>query len=320
MDGLYLSSILQDIKADVTLDDTLTGAESFGGFLWRDEQGRILAQLGGMSYRIMQVQGLETTRRNTEQISVSPAQITAGLAIAAARAPLAPPEPTHLEITRLAHLPTAPINANSGSPLIPDALEVHVQEAGNASRWFRAALAHDDKDLAIAFQVADPSPWKNGEGRFTHTFIGGDAVDLQLDVPGRGPIRILTAPMPGGDSVVYWQQHAKVPDDPQTYVVDNNPGHAQKFDVVRLLTTARVQHRTDADGYTVLIKVPLAELGLDTALPEPLKGIVGVIYSDPAGTNRVARLYWHDKDTGMVADVPTEAELTPAKWGDIAFK
>jgi hypothetical protein len=322
MDGLYLSSMLQDIKGDVTLDETLTGGESFGGFLWRDEKDRILAQLGGMSYRIVEVQGLETTRRSVQKLSVTAPQITEGVRIASTRKGTTATEPEQLEISRVAELPAAPIGAESSArqPLITGASEFRVQEAGNPSRWFRASLAHDGKDLAIAFQVADPSPWKNGEGRFTHAFIGGDAVDVQLDVPGRGPIRLLVAPQPEGDVAVYWQSKAATPENPQTYVVNNNPAAAVKFDVVKRLNAARVQHRADSGGYTILIKVPLAELGLDAANPGVLKGLVGVIFSDPSGTNRAARLYWHNKTTDMVSDVPTESRLATGSWGSIVLK
>jgi hypothetical protein len=320
MDGLYLSSILQDSKSDVTLDETFTGQESFGGFLWRDEKGRVLVQLGGMSYRLMEIQGLDTTRRSTLALNVTAPQIAAGQRIAASRQTNANAEPSQLEVTRVAKLPTAPVAPDASTPLIEGASEFRVQEAGDPSRRFRAALAHDGKELAVMFQVADSSPWKNGEGRFTHAFIGGDAVDLQLNIPGRGPIRVLAAPQPEGDTAIYWQRTAAIKENPQTYVVNNNGANASSFDVVKRLTTARVQHQTGPGGYSVLLRVPLAELGLDGARQQDLKGIVGVIYSDPAGTNRASRLYWHDKQTGLVSDVPSESRLYPERWGTIALK
>jgi hypothetical protein len=63
--------------------------------------------------------------------------------------------------------------------------------------------------------------------------------------------------------------------------------------------------------------VPLDALGIDPARMPSLKGLVGVIFSDPAGKNRASRLYWHDKQTGLVSDVPSEARLDPANWGSI---
>jgi hypothetical protein len=64
MDGIFLSAICQDSKGHVTLDETFIGQESFGGFIWRDTKtGNVYVQLGGPSYRIMNVNGLETCEK-----------------------------------------------------------------------------------------------------------------------------------------------------------------------------------------------------------------------------------------------------------------
>ncbi|MDR0902116.1 MAG: hypothetical protein LBM92_05035, partial [Opitutaceae bacterium] len=222
MDGLYVSSILQDSKNDVTFDETFTGAESFGGFIWRDEKGRVLAQLGAASYRLVEITGLETIRKHTQKLRLTGAQIEAGVKLAEARAAAGVPrEPDTLAIARVERLPAAPVSpdARGNDSLITGAATVRVQEAGDPSRWFRVSLAHNGKNLAISWQVNDSSPWKNGRGDFSHAFIGGDCVDLQLDIPGRGPVRLLAAPLAGRDTVVYWQKKAEKPDNPVTYVV-----------------------------------------------------------------------------------------------------
>ena len=319
MDGLYLSSILQDSKSDVTLDETFTGQESFGGFIWRDEKGRVLVQLGGPSYRIMEITGLETTRKQSVKVSASASQIAQGEKLAQSRRDASPKEPDSLKVARVPQLPKAPADPGTKDTLIPGAPTGRIQESGDPSRWFRVALAHDGKDLAVEFQVNDSSPWKNGEGRFTHAFIGGDSVDLQLNAPGRGPIRVLAAPVGGENTVVYWQKKSPKKENSTTYVVSNNDANAQPFDVVKRLASANVAVKTAPGGYTVLITIPLADLGLDPATAGDLKGIVGIIFSDPSGTNRASRLYWHDKTTGLVSDVPSEARLNPSNWGTISI-
>lgn len=321
MDGLYISSILQDSKADITMDETFTGQESFGGFIWRDEKGRVLAQVGGPSFRIMDVRNLDTCRKQQLTLEVTQAQIDAGARIAAARQQQVVAEPTELRIAHLATLPTAPVAADldAAQPLMAGASEVRVQQQGDPSSWWRAAMAQDGATLAIMFQVADSSPWKNGEGRYTHAFIGGDSVDLKLNVPGRGPERLLAAPIGGQNTAIFWQQNAAQPENPITYLVNNNAANAQPFAVVRR-STAQVKSTTGMSGYSVLITVPLAELGLNPANAGDLSGVLGVIFSNPAGTNRVARLYWHDKETDLVSDVPSEARLDPARWGKIVME
>lgn len=318
-DGLYISSILQDSKDDVTLDETFTGQESFGGLIWRDEQGRILVQVGGPSFRIMEVRALDTVRKATIPLQVTQAQIDAGTRIATERMRVAGVEAPELTIARVAKLPTAPPAAGlaDDQPLLAGVPEVRVVAAGNPARWWRLALAHDGTTLAMLWQVADDSPWKNGEGRFTHAFVGGDGVDVKLDVPGRGALRVLAAPVGGQNVAAYWQQKATQKGNPITYTVPNNPGNARPFDIVRLLPNAQVKVETGFAGYSVLVTVPLADLGIDPAAMTKLGGIAGVIYSNSAGTNRLARLYWHDKQTDLVSDVPSEAGLDPRRWGPI---
>jgi len=322
MDGIYLSSLLQDSKGDVVLDESYVGQESFGGFMWRDEKGRILAQLGGASYRIMEITGLDSTRRQTVPVKLTSDQIAAGVKLAQSRSAASGKEPDSLTITRVSKNPGQPAepDTNRKTPLVNGVETIRVQESGDPTRWFRASLSHDGKNLAVMYQVGDTSPWKNGEGRFTHSFIGGDAVDLQLEVPGRGPIRILGAPVSGKETVVYWQQKADAQENPSTYVVANNEANAQRFDVVKRLPAAKLSVTPGMRGYSALLTLPLKELGIDPEKTAGLKGIIGVIFSDPSGTNRAARLYWHDKSTGLVSDVPSEAKLNPKAWGSVRFR
>ncbi len=318
MDGIYLSSLCQDAKGSVTLDESYVGQESFGGFIWRDsESSDVLVQLGGASYRLLKVKNLESCVKESRTLQVTAEAIAAGSQIAQDRQSQSVREPDSLRIARIRRAPTeaAPVMQPQSRPLIEGAVDVRVSEEGNPSRWWRAGLAVHNRDLIVMYQVADPSPWQNGAGSYTHAFTGGDAVDLQLNVPGRGALRLLVAPIAGKATVVYWQTEAAEQHNPMQYQVANNPGNASAFDVVKRLDNATVKVATGFNAYTVLLSIPLAELGLDTALGSQISGIVGVIFSDPSGTNRAARLYWHDKETGLVSDVPSESRLSPKRWG-----
>ena len=323
MDGLYLGAICQDSKGDIRLDETFIGQESFGGFFWRDRgSGRTLLQLGGNSYRIMELFGLETTVKSAVTLDVSAEDIAAGERIVSERTAKEAVEAKSLSVNEVRNIPAAaaPALLGAGSALLPGASETTVVEEGNAARWFRAALAHDARTLAIAFQVADPSPWRNGEGRFTHLFIGGDAVDVKLDVPGRGPMRLLAAPLGGKPTLVCWHKKSESKEDAITYSVGNNVANAESFDSVRRIDSAKIDVNVAASAYTVLVRVPLRDVGLDGLKPGSLKGIVGVIFSDPAGINRSARVYWHDKATGLVSDVPSESRIDVRNFGEIEWR
>jgi len=308
----------------VTLDETFIGAEFFGGFIWRDTPtGDVLIQLGPASCRIMKLHGLETCAKMQVPLTIAEKDIRASTELVAKRQQSEVREPDGLRISRIRSVPTAPapVMQALSAPLLPGASDVRVVEKGNPAQWFRFAMGHDTRTFAAQFQVADPSPWLNAAGSFTHAFTGGDAVDIQLDIPGRGPVRILGANVGGKPTVVYWQLNSETEENPMTYVVGNNPAAAAKFPVVKVLTNAVLKVDKGFTSYTALLTVPLEDIGLKVGKDavKDLTGIVGVIYSNPAGDNRAARLYWHNKKTGMVSDVPTEARLTPQEWGPVTL-
>lgn len=320
MDGLFISSLCQDIKGLVTLDETFIGAESFGGFLWRDStSGKVLVQLGGPSYRLMEVTGLDSCVVEKVKLTVTDELVKQGVAIAQERQQQKSVEPQRLRIAAVRNAPkeALPVMLPASKPLIDGGVDVRVTQEGDPATWWRAAIAIEGQDLVAAWQVADASPWQNGEGQFTHAFIGGDAVDLQLDVPGRGPIRILVAKVGGKDTAIYSQVKDDSATSPVTYVVANNTANATTLALVKRLDEARIATATGINSYTVLLRLPLKSIGLDQARGSEIKGVVGVIFSNPAGNNRASRLYWHDKNTGQVADVPSEARIDPKRWGPI---
>ena len=51
-----------------------------------------------------------------------------------------------------------------------------------------------------------------------------------------------------------------------------------------------------------------------------LRGDVGFISSDAMGMINTARTYLFNKKTGLVNDLPGEAMLNPAEWGEIEIK
>jgi hypothetical protein len=59
--------------------------------------------------------------------------------------------------------------------------------------------------------------------------------------------------------------------------------------------------------------VPLKTLGLKGADGEMLRGDVGVLRGN--GFETLHRAYWSNKASGLVSDLPSEAELTPRLWG-----
>jgi hypothetical protein len=66
------------------------------------------------------------------------------------------------------------------------------------------------------------------------------------------------------------------------------------------------------------LSIPLGRLGLDPKSGETIRGDLGILRGD--GTQTLQRVYWSNKATGITADVPSEAELTPRLWGIWEFR
>ena len=65
------------------------------------------------------------------------------------------------------------------------------------------------------------------------------------------------------------------------------------------------------------LSVPLKLVGLAPAAGHRIKADVGILRGDGFQTRQ--RVYWSNKATGLLADVPGEAELTPGLWGEWEF-
>jgi len=66
------------------------------------------------------------------------------------------------------------------------------------------------------------------------------------------------------------------------------------------------------------IGVPLSVLGLKPTNGQSIKGDIGILRGN--GSQTLSRVYWNNKATAIVSDVPSEAELTPNLWGTWKFE
>ena len=97
------------------------------------------------------------------------------------------------------------------------------------------------------------------------------------------------------------------------------PWRSEKVDSVKKLKSARIAVSRGGDAHTVEVAVPLATLGFDPQPGKSYKLDLGVIFSDATGTTWSLRMYWANKATGLVNDVPGEIVPTPNLWGDGQF-
>ena len=106
-----------------------------------------------------------------------------------------------------------------------------------------------------------------------------------------------------------------------------SPVGQERVDEVRDIT-AEIQLRIVRQGgentangsWTLEAAVPWKTLGArDLRESLVLRGDVGALVADPHGTATAMRYYWANKSHVVLSDLPSEARLLPALWGELRF-
>ena len=188
----------------------------------------------------------------------------------------------------------------------------------------RGAVAVAGGKLFAMWKTEDESLLKNSGAIDNAPFKTGGALDLMLGTdpnakPGRpqpvaGDLRLLVTQVKGKTKAVLYR--AVVPGTPPNRkVAFSAPWHSITMDSVTDVS-AQVEFATDGKG-NYEIAVPLALLGLNPQPGMKIKADIGVLRGN--GVDTTQRVYWSNKATAIVADVPSEAALTPALWGTFEF-
>lgn len=292
--------------------------EHFSGLISRQADGVVRcsgAIPANQACNLIRIEGLESIRRFSapdiivsQEALVEADQDNTSRALAAAR----PPEPYTIAVAKkdangqIDWKAVKPLRiANDGQP---------------ATAEFRAA--YDADALHVSYTVNDPTPWKNGGNEPRLLFKTGDCVDLQLSPSGNtsgkaaaGDLRVVLANFAGKPVAVLMKPAA--PGTPAAEKFSfTSPVMTVAFDQVKLLPDVTPTVAVRGNDYTVTARLPWAILGVEPKPERPLRGDVGFILSDPAGTINVARVYWSNKNTNLVNDQPGEALIQPQGFGE----
>ncbi len=306
-DGLYLSSLLDDTR----LGPTSTWDESYKHYFQAPDGSAYIVNGANDAYHISRIVGLDRIRRFSGTIAVSQADLQAA---SSSQVQPQAANPVAQPIIRVSWPATPPTVDGSLSDWN---MSSAVTLRGSKNRSARVALARDGKNLYLAYQVLGAKGINKG-GNWQTLFISGDCVDLMLHAgqfkphfsPAVGDERLLLSIYQGQPVAVLYRP--VVPG-----ATSSTRLMGATIDQITRLGSAKVAITRSAGGYTVEASVPLADLGLEPASNDTLRGDVGVIYADETGSNRDERVYHFNHDTSMTADLTTEATLQPANWGDI---
>ncbi len=175
--------------------------------------------------------------------------------------------------------------------------------------------------------------WDTGEGKLLENsgeipnapFKTGGALDLMLGTnpqagpqrrkPIAGDLRFLVTRVDGQTRATLYRQ--VVPGTAEADKVPfSSPWRTVAFDRVEDVSD-QIELADDGEGHYE-VSVPLNLLGLRPQPGMKIRGDIGILRGN--GTETTARSYWSNKASGITADVPSEAALTPHLWGTIEWQ
>ncbi len=216
-------------------------------------------------------------------------------------------------------------------------IDERMQKVGNWGRRknvTQAGLAVTSDTLYVIWRTHDQSLLRNSGESLTNLFKCGGALDLMIGVdpaadasrrmPVQGDQRILITRIADRTVAVLYEPVNPTYSAPA--VEFGSPLRTLRFDRVQVIsehielaTATEKDLEADKDGNVICttyeVAIPLKLLNFFPKSGTDYKFDIGILRGD--GQQTLQRVYWHNKASGMVSDIPSEAELIPALWGTL---
>ena len=334
-DGLFIQALFKDTRGQFEFpekavqgmpwDMTTAGGESFGGNFIRTPDGKVYLTNGGTDARVIEITGLDKIQRFSGKFTYSPAQYVQAQSFNESMA-VAKAAPKSFTIPKAA----APVVIDGKIDKWPELKDTNAKlidiQDDPRNVFGRIAARYDNENLYLAYLVIRKSKFRNAGQDSRLLFKTGDVVDLMFgpggtpNKTGVGNLRLLFSQTANQPITVLYEK--TVPGTPaKDQVPFSSPWRTITFDRVTTPSDVKVAI-APALGAGVLVEVaiPWARLGVKPASGLKLRGDFGILSADNGGTITIARHYWSNKSTGLVNDIPGEAELTPKLWGDLTLE
>jgi hypothetical protein len=290
------------------------GGEDFGGSIACTKNGKLYLQAGKTGFWNAEVTGLDQVRAiQGEGIAISASDVKTAQAFHDDYLQAAVGKP-RLTIRKMTPQFTGALdNDFKGAEII------RYKKQDDAA--VRSAVAWDDGNLYVGWEVQDNTPWVNGATEAAQMYLGGDTVDLQLGTDakadknrqeaGQGDLRLSIGDFQGKPTAVLYR---KVSSAKKPMVFSSGVVRSYPMDFVDVVRLEKIKVNVNAGrGYLVEAAIPLATLDLKPADGLALRGDFG-------GSRTRLRSYWANQHTGIVDDAVFELKMEPRNWGELTFR
>lgn len=331
-DGLYVSSFFKDCRLPgVSLPDTeeelrkmqmgvFSGSsEHFCGWAGRQEDGaiRMTCSIARQTSMIVKMEGLE----NIHYIEPIMINVTNQLLHEAKWQELKEGEKHVSSSTLVANHALRSKDGRIDWANIPQSVTMSRE---GLDEYADVKLCWDKNDFHVRFVIQDSSPWRNEINDFKNLFKGGDAVDVCIRPSAHrndnnaveGDVRFVCGPFNGANIVVEMREKASGHPDSEKHIY-SSPVSTFVFESVIKTQNVQADIQTYSNKTEVTLAIPWTEIGINPQDGVTFKGDFGVILSNREGNSNVARIYWNNKNTNLIKDIPHEAKLEPSAWGEI---
>ncbi len=332
-DGLFVDALGEDQRSAYKLDQHMVLTENFNGTMFRHPKNGKTYFLGGdADCRLWELTGLDTMKRQTISITITPAQVAKAEA-AARQNFVAAQSAVGKKLASLPRLKGAAADGKPGKWANVDPLTICLE--GN--RTAQAQVGYDDTNLYVRFQVSDESPFLNTPTDQRLLFKSGDAVEIYLatetskrvvrgqnqQTMKQGDLRLTIARTADGKLLATRYRYVTTDSaKPNTFSVETKSSGRDMLDDVAPWNDLPMHVTVEKDSYAVEVAVPWKDLGITPVSGLGLLGDVGVIYGNEGGNKNAIRYMWSDKspEVSINNDIPSEIRIHPNQWGSWMLK
>ncbi|MBN1418241.1 MAG: hypothetical protein JXP34_05655, partial [Planctomycetes bacterium] len=313
-DGLFVDSLLDDMRRDPLPGPNALSGASRGGIVFRHPRtGKVYLAAGGDAIHIWEIRGLAP---------IAPIAGTVRLPAdrAAARAAIDIPPRRSCRIARL----DREIRVDGDLSDWPDVARLSI--AYTAMNHASLRLVHDGTHLYAAFEVLDPTPLANAGESPEFAFRAGDALAIEIGPalgedrarPVAGDARVLIPGDLSRPAAILFRPVGPGTAKPRVF---SSPLGSVRIEEIRPLDDALVAFLVAHNAYTAELSIPLSALGHRIIGRDRTLALDASIFfgGGPAGRT-VARARWASGWIDAEDDLPSRIRFEPYLWGTAVFE